>query len=115
MPKTPFRNVVTDLTRLSGQEYVGLCLLVMVALHGAFVSLAKSGSPKERKKWEGVEDDFILLLMLTLSLDTLLINKNHKKEENRNVHGILHSQRGWAKRAVITKVVVDNCHYLRTI
>jgi hypothetical protein len=32
IPKTPFNNGVTSLTRLSGQEYPGLMMLTMVSL-----------------------------------------------------------------------------------
>lgn len=32
VPRTPFRNGVTDLTRLNGQEYPGLVMLTLVAL-----------------------------------------------------------------------------------
>jgi hypothetical protein len=32
IPKTPFNNGVTSLTRLSGQEYPGLVMLTMVSL-----------------------------------------------------------------------------------
>jgi hypothetical protein len=34
VPRTPFRNGVTDLTRLNGQEYPGLVMLTVVALKG---------------------------------------------------------------------------------
>jgi hypothetical protein len=34
VPRTPFRNGVTDLTRLNGQEYPGLVMLTIVALKG---------------------------------------------------------------------------------
>ena len=33
-PRTPFRNGVTDLTRLNGQEYPGLVMLTIVSLKG---------------------------------------------------------------------------------
>jgi hypothetical protein len=33
IPKTPFNNGVTSLTRLSGQEYPGLVMLTMVTLY----------------------------------------------------------------------------------
>jgi hypothetical protein len=79
-PKTPFKNGVTGLTRLTGQEYVGLCLLVMVMLKGTFSQIEANNS-KERREWEKVEDDFILLCMLTLSLDTLLIASKYTEEE----------------------------------
>jgi hypothetical protein len=32
MPRTPFKNGVTDLTRLNAQEYPGLCMLTLVGL-----------------------------------------------------------------------------------
>jgi hypothetical protein len=79
-PKTPFKNGVTGLTRLTGQEYVGLCLLVMVMLKGTFLQI-KANNSKVRREWEKVEDDFILLCMLTLSLDTILIASKYTKEE----------------------------------
>jgi hypothetical protein len=34
VPRTPFKNGVTDLTRLNGQEYPGLVMLTVVALKG---------------------------------------------------------------------------------
>ena len=34
VPRTPFKNGVTDLTRLNGQEYPGLVMLTLVALKG---------------------------------------------------------------------------------
>lgn len=34
MPKTPFKNGVSDQTRLAGQEYPGLSLLTLVAMKG---------------------------------------------------------------------------------
>jgi hypothetical protein len=33
-PRTPFKNGVTDLTRLNSQEYPGLVMLSMVVLQG---------------------------------------------------------------------------------
>jgi hypothetical protein len=52
----------------------------MVMLKGTFSQIEANNS-KERREWEKVEDDFILLCMLTLSLDTLLIASKYIEEE----------------------------------
>ena len=49
MPKTPFKNGVTELTRLNAQEYPGLCMLTMVALKGLL-------HPKKKNKPKQLED-----------------------------------------------------------
>jgi hypothetical protein len=45
---------------------------MVMLLKGTF-SQIKANSSKVRREWEKVEDDFILLCMLTLSLDTTLL------------------------------------------
>jgi hypothetical protein len=34
MPRSPFKNGVTDQSRLTGQEYPGLCLITLIAMKG---------------------------------------------------------------------------------
>ena len=71
MPRGPFREGVTDLTRLSGQEYPGLTLFSMVAFKGIF-------HDTRLEKEEGsafaadLERRMCLLCFLSLSLDVKL-------------------------------------------
>jgi hypothetical protein len=67
MPRTPFRHGVTELTRLNGQEYPGLCLMTMICLKGIFVPFGKTAA--ESKKYLHLEKALCLLLFLALSLE----------------------------------------------
>ena len=68
MPRGPFREGVTDLTRLSGQEYPGLMLFSMVAFKGIF-----HGTRLEKDEGmdfaADLERRMCLLCFLALSLD----------------------------------------------
>ena len=57
MPRSPFKNGVTDLTKLTGQEYPGLVLMTLCSMKGL---LPPTHHTLERK--------FALLLFLSLSL-----------------------------------------------
>jgi hypothetical protein len=78
MPRMPFKNGVTSLTRLTGQEYPGLCLLTMVCLE----SLLKLSDEEEAQK---VESDMALLLWLSLSLEQLLTQDNYSELEVKSI------------------------------
>jgi hypothetical protein len=71
IPKTPFNNGVTSLTRLSGQEYPGLVMLTMVTLERML--------PSRKHHDVAIEKGLSRLLWLTLSLDVCL-NKPRKTE-----------------------------------
>jgi hypothetical protein len=60
VPRTPFKNGVTDLTRLNGQEYPGLVMLTLVALKRLF---------HERVVDESWHDDIVSVLWMILSLN----------------------------------------------
>jgi hypothetical protein len=69
--KTPFKNGVTSLTRLSGQEYPGSVMLTMVKLDKML--------PSKKKYDVAIEKCYSRLLWLTLSLNVCL-NKPRKTE-----------------------------------
>ena len=46
MPRTPFRQGVTELTRLCGQEYPGLVLLTTLAMENCLTSNKKLSKEK---------------------------------------------------------------------
>jgi hypothetical protein len=68
VPRTPFNHGVTQLTKLSGQEYPGLCLLTMLTIEGL---LGDSDA----------EEDFSLLLWLSLSIEQLLTCEVYTDEQ----------------------------------
>ena len=70
MPKCPFKNGVTDLTRLTGQEYPGLCLITAITMKGMYTW--KVFDPAERKYLEDKEKRMIHLLLLSLSMAQML-------------------------------------------
>ena len=70
MPKCPFKNGVTDLTRLTGQEYPGLCLIAAIALKGMYTW--KVYDKEKRKYLEDKEKRIIHLLLLSLSMQEML-------------------------------------------
>jgi hypothetical protein len=76
VPKTPFNNGVTSLSRLTGQEYPGLVMLTMVSLDGM---LPTSKSPNFT-----LCKQFSLLLWWTLSLNVSL-NKPTKTNTEVNL------------------------------
>jgi hypothetical protein len=59
VPRTPFKNGVTDLTRLNGQEYPGLVMLTLVALKGLL----------HERVHESWHDDIVSVLWMMLSLN----------------------------------------------
>jgi hypothetical protein len=65
VPRTPFKNGVTDLTRLNGQEYPGLVMLTLVALKGIL-------NDKVDETWH---DDIASLLWMMLSLNEQMSSK----------------------------------------
>ena len=65
VPRTPFRNGVTDLTRLNGQEYPGLVMLTIVALK----ALLHEKVPSDR------HDDIIRLFWWMLVLNEMMNEK----------------------------------------
>jgi hypothetical protein len=71
IPKTPFNNGVTSLTRLSGQEYPGLVMLTMVRLDKML--------PSRKNHDVAIEKGYSRLLWLTL----LLIFFSEQAKENR--------------------------------
>lgn len=77
MPRSPFKNGVTELTRLNGQEYPGLCLLTIPCLKGIF------HASKHYDKKDGIlmEKKLSLLLLLALSLEVRLTKDNFKDTE----------------------------------
>ena len=75
MPRGPFREGVTDLTRLSGQEYPGLLLFSMVSFKGIFhnTRLEKEEGPVFAAD---LERRMCLLCFLALSLDVEMTLEN---------------------------------------
>jgi hypothetical protein len=65
VPRTPFRNGVTDLMRLNGQEYPGLVMLTIVALK----ALLHEKVPSDR------HDDIIRLFWWMLVLNEMMNEK----------------------------------------
>jgi Plavaka transposase len=61
MPRAPFKNGVTDQTRLTGQEYPGLFLITLVAMKGMLHQHSKS-----------LETSFAQLIFMTFSLECAL-------------------------------------------
>jgi hypothetical protein len=59
VPPTPFKNGVTDLTRLNGQEYPGLVMLTLIALKGLL-------QERVDVSWH---DDIVSVLWMMLSLN----------------------------------------------
>jgi hypothetical protein len=59
VPRTPFKNGVTDLTRLNGQEYPGLVMLTLIALKGLL----------HERVDESWHDDIVSVLWMMLSLN----------------------------------------------
>jgi hypothetical protein len=59
VPRTPFKNGVTELTRLNGQEYPGLVMLTLVALKGLL-------HYRVDNSWH---DDIVSVLWMMLSLN----------------------------------------------
>ena len=74
MPRMPFKNGVTSLTRLTGQEYPGLCLLTMVCLESV-VKLADHAAAQT------LESNMATLLWLSLSLEKLLTQDTYREHE----------------------------------
>ena len=74
MPRMPFKNGVTCLTRLTGQEYPGLCLLTMVCLE-SLVKLA------DHETAQTLESNMATLLWLSLSIEKLLTQDTYKEHE----------------------------------
>lgn len=66
MPKSPFKNGVTDLTRLTGQEYPGLCLITLVAMKGMLD--------------QHHEKQFVSLLFMSLALNCWLTMDEYTTE-----------------------------------
>ena len=62
VPRTPFKNGVTDLTRLNGQEYPGLVMLTLVALKGLL----------HERVHESWHDDIVSVFWMMLSLNEMM-------------------------------------------
>jgi Plavaka transposase len=70
MPRAPFKNGVTDQTRLTGQEYPGLCLVTLVAMKGMLSVRGK----------KTIESSFVKLIFMTLSLECALMMESYSTE-----------------------------------
>ena len=75
MPRGPFREGVTDLTRLSGQEYPGLTLFSMVAFKGIFHD-TRLEKEKGSSFAADLERRMCLLCFLSLSLEVELTKES---------------------------------------
>ncbi|MGH7974477.1 MAG: hypothetical protein ACREBR_03030 [bacterium] len=73
MPRVPFRNGVTSLTRLTGQEYTGLSMLTMVCMEGIVNG--------DREVAGTIEKQYCRLIWLSLSLETLLTKESYSEED----------------------------------
>jgi hypothetical protein len=62
VPQTPFRNGVTDLTRLNGQEHPGLVMLTIIALKGLL----------HEKVPHNLHDDIVHVSWLMLVLNEMM-------------------------------------------
>jgi hypothetical protein len=69
MPRAPFKNGVMDQTRLTGQEYPGLCLITLVAMKGMLQGHLKS-----------LETSFAQLIFMTLSMECALTLDSYPEE-----------------------------------
>ena len=69
MPRVPFKNGVTDQTRLTGQEYPGLCLITLVAMKGMLHGYSKS-----------LKGSFAKLIFMTLSVECALTLESYPAE-----------------------------------
>lgn len=72
VPRTNFNHGVSKLTRLTGQEYNGLCLLSMVVLEGLL------GTTDARRR---MERKYVLLMWLSLSLEVWLTKDEYTEGE----------------------------------
>ena len=75
MPRSPFKNGVSDLTKLTGQEYPGLILMTLCCMKGM---LPPDQEPLERK--------FSLLLFLSLSLLNWLTMPSYSEKDLTMLH-----------------------------
>ena len=91
MPRTPFRNGVTALTKMSGQEYPGLCLLAAVCMKGILHRPKDSGSEIAAKR--EIERNFVLVLWLGLSLEKVLSAEEVSETELVEIEGKLQKYR----------------------
>jgi hypothetical protein len=73
IPKIPFNNGVTSLTRLSGQEYPGLVMLMMVTLDKML--------PSRNNHDVAIENGYSRLLWLTLFLNVCLNKLRNTESE----------------------------------
>jgi hypothetical protein len=84
VPRTPFKNGVTDLTRLNGQEYPGLVMLTLVALKGIL-------HDRVDESWH---HDIASLLWMMLSLNKQMSSKIISSTEldllDDRIHTFLH-------------------------
>ena len=71
VPRTPFKNGVTDLTRLNGQEYPGLVMLTLVALKGLLHEHVD----------EGVHKDIVRVFWWMLVLNEMMNQKETTQTE----------------------------------
>ena len=77
VPRCPFKNGVTTLTRLCGQEYPGLCLLTMVCLEGIINVEHESGLELEKK--------YCYLLWMSLSLEVLITKEEYTERSLKDI------------------------------
>jgi len=83
MPRAPFREGVTDLSRLNGQEYPGLCLLSSVCFKGIFHGV-KAVSDLGDEFAADLEQRLCLVVFLSLSLEVQL-TAEHISEKEREL------------------------------
>lgn len=69
MPKTPFKNGVTDLSCLNGQEYPGLVMLTVVAMKGMLSNMDPISLQHKKET--------IRLLFMSLSLNEQMCKENN--------------------------------------
>jgi hypothetical protein len=69
MPRAPFKNGVTDQTRLTGQEYPGLCLISLIAMKGMLLHGGQQHA--------SIEEGFCSLIFMALCLECALTQSSY--------------------------------------
>ena len=72
MPRAPFKNGVTDQTRLTGQEYPGLSLITLIAMKGM---LSREGLDPS------LEVGFSYLIFMALCLECALTQGSYTESD----------------------------------
>ena len=79
MPKIPFKmNGVESMTKLNGQEYVGIILLTMVCMNGLLCNEPESNEVDDVKS---DENNFTKLLWDSLCLETILTQDSYERNK----------------------------------